>query len=154
MLDQYFEQVRKPDQEINPVLKFLGVRVERIDKDKVVFALPIRDEFRHAGGFVAGGLLATLADEAMGHVAAANLEPEEGAATIEMNVRYLKTIKSGEARAEAVVVKKGRNVVTVEAEVKNQHGAVLCTAGASFIVFDAMAFLRAQAKKNGQDSLK
>ncbi len=144
MLNDYFEKVRQPGQEISPILKFLGITVELISKDKTVLTMPIRPEFHHAGGFVAGGIVATLADEAMGLVAATNLSNNEGTATIEMNIRYLKIVKSAMVRAEASVVKKGRNVVTVQAEVKDESGETLAQAGASFIVFDIKSFFQAQ----------
>jgi len=144
MLNDYFEKVRQPGQEISPILKFLGITVELISKDKTVLTMPIRPEFHHAGGLVAGGIVATLADEAMGHVAATNLSNNEGTATIEMNIRYLKIVKSAMVRAEASVVKRGRNVITVQANVKNESDDILAHAGASFIVFDIKSFFQAQ----------
>jgi len=144
MLKEYFEKVQQPNKEISPVLKFFGIRADLISKEKTVFTLPIKPEFFHAGGFTAGGLMATLADEAMGHVASANLAATEGTATIEMNIRYLKTVKSGELRAVATVVKKGRHVVTVQAEVTNDSDEIVAQAGASFTVFDREAFFQAQ----------
>jgi len=144
MLDEYFEKVRQPGQEINPVLKFLGIRVEEVSGAEAVLSLEIRRELLHSGGFTAGGIIATLADEAMGHVVAAGCGEGQGTATIEMNVRYLKTVKSGEVRARAKIIKRGRNVVTAEAEVKNESGVLLARAGASFTVFDFEEFLKAR----------
>jgi len=147
VLKDYFEKVQQPGQEISPVLKFFGIRANMISKDKTVFTLPIKPEFFHAGGFTADGLMATLADEAMGHVASANLSANEGTATIEMNIRYLKTVKSGTLRAAATVVKKGRHVITVQAEVKNDSDDIVAQAGASFTVFDRETFFQAQKFK-------
>ena len=144
MLDYYLEKVREPGQTINPVLSFLGVRIDEITKNKAVLALPIRDEFRHAGGFTAGGILATLADESMGHVVAANIEGNEGIVTIEMNIRYFKPVKSGEIRAEASIVKMGKKVVSVKADVKNESGDVLAQAGASFLLIDISSILESK----------
>lgn len=144
MLKDYFEKVRQPGQEINPVLKFLGIRIDEISNDKAVLGMTIRPEFLHTGGFTAGGILGTLADEAMGHLAAYNIEDGMGTATIEMNIRYLKTVNSGEIKAESKIVKMGRKVVTVEAQVKDENNVILATAGASFIAFDIKSFFQSR----------
>jgi uncharacterized protein (TIGR00369 family) len=139
MQTDYLDEVGRENQTVNPLFSFLGVRVERIDAQAVTLALPLRPEFIQGGGVVAGGILAALADEAMAHVVLANLNPGESTATIEMNVRYLKSVREGTARAEARVVKRGRQVVTVEAEVKDGEGRLLARAGASFQVLAATA---------------
>lgn len=142
MWKEYFDKVREPGQEINPVLKFLGIGIEEISNDKAVLSATVRPEFLHAGGFAAGGIIGTLADEAMGHLSAYVMEEEKGTATIEMNIRYLKTVKSGKIKAEARIVKMGRKVITVQAEVKDENNVILATAGASFIAFDIKSFFQ------------
>ena len=118
---------------------FLGVKVEMISPEKVVLSLPLRDEFIQGAGVIAGGVMAALADEAMAHVTLANVNEGESTATIEMNMRYLKSIRKGTLRAEATVIKKGRRVVTVKAEVTDDEGELLAQSGASFMVIGKKA---------------
>lgn len=137
MSEPYLDQVKKPGQTVNPLFAFLGVEIERADAEKAVLRLPAKAQFIQGGGVVAGGILATLADEAMAHAVLARLEPGQMTATIEMNVRYLKAVRQGDIVCEAVVIRAGRSVVTVQAELKDSQGRLLAVAGASFHLFSA-----------------
>jgi len=83
--------------------------------------------------------MATLADEAMAHVVLANLNAGETTATIEMNMRYLKGAARGDIAAEAVIIKRGRRVITVQADILNESRQLLAQAGASFMVIEKKA---------------
>lgn len=85
---------------------------------------------------VAGGILATIADETMAHAVLANLDEGQSTATVEMNMRYLRPVKDGEINAVARITRKGRQIITVAAEVRDGKGSLLATAGASFIVMN------------------
>lgn len=134
MLKEYLEEVGKPGQQANPLFNFLGVVVEEISGERVILRLPLRRDFIQGAGVVAGGVMAALADEAMAHLVLANLLEGEITATIEMNMRFVRPVSTGEIRAEAVVVKKGRNVFTLSVEVMDQSGSLLARGGASFMV--------------------
>ena len=136
MPEEYLKKLQEPGQRVNPLFPFLGVKIERLSKEQVVLALPFREDFIQGGGVIAGGVMATLADEAMAHVVLANLEEDQSTATIEMNLRFLKPIPKGEIRAEAALVKKGRQVMTVEAKIRDPQGQLLAQAGASFMVVE------------------
>ena len=136
MQADYLSEVRRPGQTANPLFTFLGIRVISITEEEAVLELPLRPDFRQGAGVTAGGVIATLADEAMAHAVLANLQPGESTATIEMNLRFLSPIKEGAVRAVARVIKKGRKVATVEAEIRDDSDRILARAGASFIILD------------------
>ncbi|HUT53119.1 MAG TPA: PaaI family thioesterase [bacterium] len=136
MLKEYLEMMRKDAGRVNPLFKFLGVEVVEISRERVELRLPFRREFIQGAGVIAGGIMAALADEAMAHVIIANLAEGETTTTIEMNLRFLKSVKSGEMKAVARVVKKGRKVITVAADVLDGKGQLLAQAGASFMVLE------------------
>jgi len=133
---EYLKKVQLPDQNVNPLFTSLGVVVKKISPEKVVLQLPFKPDFIQGAGMIAGGIMATLADEAMAHAALANLTPGETTATIEMNIRYLRGCASGEITATASLVKKGRRVITLQAEITNTDNQSLAQAGASFMVLD------------------
>ena len=135
MPQRYLEQVRKPGQTVNPLFRFLGVEVEHISPERAVLGLVMKDEFIQGAGVAAGGVLATLMDEAMAHAAIANLKEGEGTTTVELSVRYLKACRSGDAlRAEARVAKRGNSLITVEGDITNGQGELTAKALASFMV--------------------
>jgi uncharacterized protein (TIGR00369 family) len=83
---------------------------------------------------VAGGILAALADEAMAHVALANLEEGSRTATVEMSVRYFRPVVSGDLTAEAVLVNKGRRLLSIQAMVYDSENRLAAKAEGSFYV--------------------
>jgi len=131
---RYLEDVAKPGQTVNPLFAFLGVEFKEAGREKARLELPFRPEFIQGGGVAAGGILATLADEAMAHVVMANLEQGQRTATIEMSVRYFRPVLKGIMVAEAVVVNRGRRIMGVEAQVADGEGRLLAKASASFMV--------------------
>jgi len=136
MPSQYLEDVRKPDQTVNALFRLLGVRVARVDADAAELELPFKPELLQGAGVVAGGVMATLADEAMAHVVLANLEPGRQTATIEMSVRYFRPVLRGGLRAVATLVNKGRRILSAEALVTDEQGRLVCKASAAFFVVD------------------
>jgi uncharacterized protein (TIGR00369 family) len=132
---RYLEQVREPGQTVNPLLRFLGVEVEEISPERAVLSLVMKDEFIQGAGVAAGGILATLMDEAMAHAAIVHLKAEEGTTTVELSVRYLKACRLHDTlRAEARVVKRGGSLITVEGEVTNGQRDLTAKGLASFLV--------------------
>jgi uncharacterized protein (TIGR00369 family) len=132
----YFKKLQEEGQTVNPLFKFLGVNIEIISKEKVILRLPFQHDFIQGAGMIAGGIMATLADEAMAHVVLANLNSGESTATIEMNIRYLKAIAMGEIIAEGILIKRGKRVVTVQADILDDRRQLLAQAGASFMVIE------------------
>ena len=88
-------------------------------------------------GFVAGGILATLADEAMAHAVISLLQAGQRVVTTEMNIRYLRSTdpkKPGELIATGAVLKAGRTILTTEARIHDADGRLLAAAGGSFCI--------------------
>lgn len=136
MPQSYLKNVQMQQQTVNPLFNFLGVAIEIISREKVILRLPFQHNFIQGAGVIAGGIMATLADEAMAHVVLANLNAGESTATIEMNIRYLKAAARGYIIAEAVLIKKGTRVITVLADIVDDKRQLLAQAGASFMVIE------------------
>lgn len=113
---EYLSQVREPKQEVNPLFRSLNIQAQRISADETVLELPANSALLQGAGVLAGGIIATLLDEAMAHVALANIAPHEHVATVDLNVQYISIVKPGSAlRATASVLKRGRRILFVEA---------------------------------------
>jgi len=136
-MKKHLNKVKGSSRTDNPLFQYLGIIVDHISSEKTIMRLPVKHEFNQDAGVVAGGILATIADEAMAHVVLANLSENQSTATIEMNIRYLRSIKEGEIRAEGWIIKKGRRIITVAAEVRDEKNFLLAHAGASFIIIES-----------------
>jgi uncharacterized protein (TIGR00369 family) len=118
---------------------FLGTRVRAAEKGRCVIDLPVSHKLIQGAGLVAGGILATIADESMAHAVISLLEDGQHTITTEMNIRYLCAMNAesrGTLTSTASVVKPGRQVMVAQAEIHDDKGRLLATAGGSFFVLD------------------
>lgn len=119
MPKEYLEAVSQPDQTVNPLFAFLGMEVESIEPDTATLRLPFKKELIQGAGLVAGGILATLLDETMAHAVLGGNAPGQRTTTVEMSVSYLRPVANGDDLiCSAKVVKRGRRVIFVEAEIR------------------------------------
>ncbi|GHV55155.1 thioesterase [Deltaproteobacteria bacterium] len=140
MKETYLAALRREDQNVNPLFAFLGATLDDAVEGEAVIALPISPRLAQGGGVVAGGILATLADEAMAHAVISRLEEGRKTVTLEMNIRYLRAVdpqKKGTLYAKGKVLKAGRAIVTVESSVYDDAGRLLAAAGGSFYILPA-----------------
>jgi|UniRef100_A0A7C3SHT4 uncharacterized protein (TIGR00369 family) len=111
----------------NPVVNFLGVQVPELAEGFARFELPVRRDFLNSQGFLQGGLIASLADEAVAY-ALFSLVPEgEMISTVEMKINFLAPVQQGTIVAKAYITKRGRTISLGEVEVT--QGARLIAKG-------------------------
>jgi len=134
MLKDYLKRLQQPDQTLDPLLNFMGIKVEEISSERSVVSLPFQRGFVQGAGVVSGGVITTLADEAMAQVVIANLGEGETTTTIEMSSRFLRPVTGGEVRAEGRIVKKGKRVCAVQADVTDESGELVARVVASFLI--------------------
>jgi uncharacterized protein (TIGR00369 family) len=123
---------------LTPLHKLLGFRM--IDGDEpgtVVVEMPVRPEAFNWSGNLHGGAIATLCDVAAGSCAAraSNFEPGVNTlVTADLHVRYLGRPKGEYVRAEARVMRAGRQLTVVEIRVVDPSGNVIAFADFSAMV--------------------
>jgi acyl-CoA thioesterase len=85
-------------------------------------------------GTVHGAVVFAMVDTAMGAATMSVLDDSSLCATIEIQLRYLAPVFAGQITAEVRVVKAGRRIVHLAAEVTDAGGALVATATGSFAV--------------------
>ncbi|QJB56116.1 PaaI family thioesterase [Pseudodesulfovibrio sp. zrk46] len=134
MPHNYLEQVRQPEQSVNPLFRHLGIEVVELDADRAVLRLPVKPELIQGAGNAAGGVLATLLDETMAHAVLSGNQPGQLTSTVDMNVSFLRPVKSGDTLlCEATVTKRGSRILFTEATATTKNVAV-AKATATFIM--------------------
>lgn len=136
----YLEAVQAENQSVNRLFHLLGARLAAAAEGGAEIVAPVSGSFSQGGGMVAGGILATLADEAMAHAVMSALPEGKSCVTAEMNVRYLRGLApdaGGDIRAEASVVKRGSALFVAESRVFDARDRLLATAGATFYIISA-----------------
>jgi len=101
--------------------------------------MPVRPDMYNGVGWLQGGMLVAIADEAMALALYPLLEKNEGIATIAESTSFIKGVQKGSVLAEARVIKKGRRVAFMEAEVWADDGekVLLSRTTASFAITQA-----------------
>ena len=139
-MQTYLNAMRAGERNVNPLFDFLDARLVNAREGGATVTMPVSPRLAQGSGLVAGGILATLADESMAHAVLSLLAPGQSTVTIEMNIRYLrptKTDMAGEINAVSSVLNAGRSVMTAEARVSDSAGRLLAVAGSSFRVLSA-----------------
>jgi uncharacterized protein (TIGR00369 family) len=110
----------------------LGFEVESVQQGRAVFRLDVRPKHKQIHGVVHGGIIASLADTT-GAIAAYTAVPRGvELATLEMKINFLEPVPGGRIKAEAKVLRAGRNFVVAECEVFNESGSMAAKALLTF----------------------
>ena len=118
-----FEVVKR-----TPYLKLLGIELIEISEGKAIMKLPMRDELRQPYGLLHGGATASLIDTATAFAVVAAIGQEEKATTVDLTIHYLRPVIDEAIVCEAKVVRAGKRLLTVSAEVHNESGKLIATA--------------------------
>ena len=114
--------------------RWSGIRVADADAGAVSLELDLDDHHRNIQGFAHGGVLATLADAAMGLSVRSALEEGRRHVTVEMSVHYLRPVTTGAIRASGRAIRVGAEIAYAEAVVTDAAGRDLARASGTYSV--------------------
>lgn len=112
----------------NEFAKMIGMRLVEMRPNEAVIEIEMRDQLRQPHGLLHGGVTATLVDTAMAFAVITCLAEDEKASTVDLSVHYLRPHTEGKISCAAKVVKAGKRLLTVSAEVFNEQGKLIATA--------------------------
>jgi len=110
-----------------PFSKLIGMRLVDLSPGVAKIAIEMRDDLRQPSGVLHGGVTATLIDTAMAFAVRTHLPIEAATATIDLTVHYLRPHLSGTFICTAKVVRAGKRIFTVSAEVHGNEGKLIAT---------------------------
>lgn len=111
-----------------PYNKLLGMELLEMRVGEAVLRLKMRDELRQPHGLLHGGATASVIDTAMAFAVVSMLGEGEKASTVDLTVHYLRPVTEGEIICTAKVLRGGKKLLTVSAEVANSEGKMIATA--------------------------
>ncbi len=94
----------------------LEARLVEADKGRCVIRAPLLAGFIQQQGFAHGGVSFTLGDTAAGYAALTMVPPGQEVLTAEMKINYLAPIINAEIEAVGEVLRAGRRLLVVRAE--------------------------------------
>ncbi|HZU69925.1 MAG TPA: PaaI family thioesterase [Ktedonobacteraceae bacterium] len=108
----------------SPYVKHLGMQLTSIEPGRATVFLPFADSLVTIGTVVHGGVIASLIDTAA-MVAAwsdAEIPAKLRGTTVNLTVAYLAAAEREDLQATASVLRRGRNLVYLDVEVKSASG--------------------------------
>lgn len=116
--------------------ELLGFDVESVHDGRAIFGMDVRPRHKQIHGVVHGGILAALADTTAAIAAYTVVARGVELATLELKINYLEPVPGGRIKADARVLRRGRNFVVTECEIYNQSGTM---AAKALLTFSAAA---------------
>ena len=115
-----------------PFAKLLGIQLESVVAGQAVLVMPIREEHKQNNAIVHGGAIASLIDSAMAFAIIPLLAENERTTTVDLTIHYLRPLSEGVAKATARVVRAGRRIVVVSADVLDHRERLAATAVSTY----------------------
>jgi uncharacterized protein (TIGR00369 family) len=125
------ELVRRRLKESNSS-ELMGFEVESVHDGRAVFRLEVAPRHKQIHGVVHGGILASLADTTAAIAAYTAVPRGVELATLELKINFLEPVPGGTVKAEARVLRSGRNFVVTECEIFNESGLLAAKALLTF----------------------
>lgn len=112
----------------------LGLAVLSAAPGVVRLAMPARGDQLNLLGSIHGGVLATLADIAMGLAVRTDAGEERRHTTIDLDIRFLRGASPGTLTAEGRTVRVGSRIAVAEARIAGEDGVEVARASGTYDV--------------------
>jgi uncharacterized protein (TIGR00369 family) len=116
----------------------LGLRDAAPLTGEFAMEMPVGPAVMNNRGGLQGGLMATLVDILAGRAALQGLPPGRSVATSDLSMHFLSAVTVGPARAEATVLRRGRNKIVLRIDVYDagRDDVLAAVSTATFVVVD------------------
>src|SRR5437588_12333165 len=114
------------------VLTHICFVVLRVERGRAVLLRDVRANHKLMNGVDHGGILAALADTTAAIAAYTVVPRGTEIATVELKINYLEPVPGGRIRADAHVLRAGRNFVVSECEIWNEDKSLAAKALLTF----------------------
>lgn len=116
-----------------PFARLLGIELVASGQGTATLRLDLKDDLKQIHGVVHGGAIASLIDTATAFAILPMMGAGERFSTVDLMVNYLRPLTTGHAIAEARVIRFGRRLITVAADVLDDAGALSATALSTYM---------------------
>jgi len=117
-----------------PFYRWSGLTIADAEEGSVTLALELADHHLNIQGWAHGGVIATLADAAMGLSLRSALEPGRRHVSVEIGVHYLRPVTRGRVRAIGSAVRIGREIAYARADVLDANDRLVARADGTYSV--------------------
>ena len=104
------------------IMGLIGAELMRVEPGVIEIRLPYRADLAQQHGYLHAGIVTTIADSACGYAAYSLMPPNSEVLSVEFKVNLLRPAKGETFSAVAEVVKSGRTLTVVRADVFGIEG--------------------------------
>ncbi len=126
--------VRIADLEAGNYWKHMSMTTTAGADGKTQVVMQLTEDLKQFYGNIHGGAIASLMDSAIAVAVNQQLDPGEGASTVEIKINYLRAANEGTLWGEGKVIQKGRKMVVAQGEIRDDAGKMVAIGTATFII--------------------
>ena len=118
---------------IPPFSKWLNGRIVDVKRGEIEIEFLIRPEWANPTGLLHGGMQGALIDDTIG-MTTATLGYQGFLISVNSQLNYLGKAKVGdEIRVKARVIREGKNIVNISAEIEDKNGKIIATGNSNLL---------------------
>src|SRR5437773_2677697 len=106
-----------------PIMNLIGARLSLVEPGVIEITLPYRPDLTQQHGYLHAGVVATIADSACGYAAFTLMPAGSNVLSVEFKVNLLRPAQGVEFLTRAEVIKAGRTLTVVRADVFGIDGS-------------------------------
>lgn len=111
-----------------PYVRLLKIELDDLRSGEAVLKLKMREELCQPQGIMHGGATASLIDTATAFAIITLLDEGEKTSTVDLTIHYMRPVSAGEITCAARVLRAGKRLLTVSADVAAEDGKPIATA--------------------------
>jgi len=117
----------------SPATKTLGIKILELSEGRSLVEMEVDEHLHNMSATMHGGVMADIADAAMGIAISTTISPDEDFTTMEMKISFFRPHIKGPLRAEGIVAKRGKRVAFAEAVLTNQQNQIIAKANGTWL---------------------
>ena len=121
----------------SPATKALGIKILELSEGRSLVEMTVDSHLHNMSGTMHGGIMADIADAAMGIAVSTTISADEDFTTMEFKISFFRPHIRGLLRAEGLVAKRGRRVAFTEAVLTNMEKQVVAKANGTWLFLTA-----------------
>jgi uncharacterized protein (TIGR00369 family) len=116
-----------------PFAGLLGIELENLASGSATLGIRVRKKLTQNHGVVHGGAIASLIDSATAFAIITLMAPAEKVTTVDLTISYLRPVTTGRLICTAEVLRAGRRILVVSADVFDGGQKLVATALSTYI---------------------
>jgi acyl-CoA thioesterase len=126
--------VRIADLETGPYWKHMNMKTVNDLDGNIRVVMDITEDLKQFYGNIHGGVISSMMDSTIAVAINQQLDPGEGASTVEIKVNYLRPVSKGQLWGEGKVIQKGKKIMVGQGEIKDDEGRMVAFGTATFMI--------------------